>query len=345
MNVLFACVAPQVTFGTRTASTHHNHRKLSRVTCDGVTEFCVCERVEEEYLRVVIDRAYPLIGRSEKANVQRIGGTIGMERLRQLIWAEVMLKDRQNVPFDDQPSVPINKGVSFLGMVLLLFGFQRVLGSIGGCIANLFRCDKFDPYKAYAWVTVHHLIVMAVALAAMLILGKLLKSDFGLGLGDRKKGIKYVWVYTAVFAGISLVLHFLMFVNKALPVYDFPLTLGNVLGTLGFQLLLSGPAEELLYRALPITLLVFALGKSGSVQPSITLETTIAAILFALAHMTLSIFPFSIEANPFQVCYALGQGIILGKAYQESRSVIYPMFMHSISNVLMVGMGYLFLLL
>ncbi len=325
MNILFACAVPQVTSSKRKPSTHTDHSRPCRVTCDGVTEFCVCERVEEEYLRAMIDRAFSLIGRPEKA--------------------KVMLKDGLNWPCDDQPSVRINKGVSFLGMVVLLFGFQRVLGSMSGSIANLFRYDRFDPYNVYSWVTVHHFIVMAVALTTILILGKLLKFDFDLDLGDRKTGIKYVWVYTGVFAGISLVLHLLMSVNRALPVYDFPLTAGNVLGTLGFQLLLSGPAEELLYRALPITLLIGALGKNRNVQRSITLETTIAAILFALAHVSLSIFPFTIKANPFQVLYALGQGIILGKAYQESRSVIYPMFMHSISNVLMVGTGYLFLLL
>jgi hypothetical protein len=38
--------------------------------------------------------------------------------------------------------------------------------------------------------------------------------------------------------------------------YDFTLDQRNVLGTLGFQLLLSGTSEEILYRALPITVLV-----------------------------------------------------------------------------------------
>jgi len=39
------------------------------------------------------------------------------------------------------------------------------------------------------------------------------------------------------------------------------------------------------------------------------------------------------------------QKTIQGIAYQESQSVLYPMLMHSLANVLMVGTGYLFILL
>ena len=76
----------------------------------------------------------------------------------------------------------------------------------------------------------------------------------------------------------------------------------------------------------------------------ITLETTIAAFLFAIAHAKWSLFPFTFKADCFQLLYAFAQGIIAGKAYQDSHSIIYPMLLHSISNVLMVQTGYLFIL-
>jgi len=87
------------------------------------------------------------------------------------------------------------------------------------------------------------------------------------------------------------------------------------------------------------------LGKSVKVKWGVTLETIIAAFLFSIAHIKWSISPFVIEADYSQLFYAFAQGVISGKAYQDSRSIIYPMFMHSISNVMMVGTGYLFLLL
>lgn len=230
-------------------------------------------------------------------------------------------------------------------MILLLLVFQKVLSKVGGIVADLLPCERFDPYKAFTWVSVHHITEALIALAVIMILSKLLKIDFGFGPGDRKKGIKYVVVFTAIFAGVTLICHILMLIYNMLPVYDFPLNKNNILGTLGFQLLLSGPAEEILYRALPITMLVYILGKSVKVKWDITLETIIASFLFAIAHAKWSLFPITFEANYFQLFYAFVLGTIAGKAYQESHSIIYPMFIHSISNVLMVGTGYLFLLL
>lgn len=230
-------------------------------------------------------------------------------------------------------------------MILLLLILQKVLGKVGGSVADLLPCERFDPYKAFTWVFVHHITEALIALVVIMILSKLLKVDFGFGLGDRKKGIKYVVVFTGIFAGVKLICHILMLIYDMLPVYDFPLNKNNILGTLGFQLLLSGPAEEILYRALPITMLVYILGKSLKVKWGITLETLIASFLFAIAHVKWSVFPITFEANYFQLFYAFVLGTIAGKAYQESHSIIYPMFMHSISNVLMVGTGYLFLLL
>jgi membrane protease YdiL (CAAX protease family) len=230
-------------------------------------------------------------------------------------------------------------------MILLLLVSQKVLGKVGRIVADLLAYERFDPYGAFAWVSVHHITEMLIALAVLMILSKLLKANFGFSLGDRKKGTKYIVVYTAVFVGVTLVCHVLMLINNTLPVYDFPLNNYNILGTLGFQLLLSGPAEEILYRALPITMLVHVLGKSVKVGWGITLETIIASFLFAIAHMKWSLFPFAFEANYFQLFYAFVLGTIQGKAYQDSHSIVYPMFMHSISNVLMVGTGYLFLLL
>jgi membrane protease YdiL (CAAX protease family) len=216
---------------------------------------------------------------------------------------------------------------------------------VGRGIADMISYEKFDPYKAYSWNSVHHITIMLLALIAIVILKKIFKLNFGFGLGDSKIGIKFVLIYTTIFAGIALVVHILMMINNSLPVYAFPLNKNNIIGTLCFQLFLSGPAEETLYRALPITIFVHVLDKKIKLKWGITLETIIASFLFAIAHIKWSLFPFIFEADYFQLFYAFLQGIILGKAYQDSRSVIYPMFMHSISNVLMVGTGYLFLLL
>lgn len=251
------------------------------------------------------------------------GGTTKMEK-KQVSWKKILV---------------------YVAVILLLFIFQEAVGKAGKGIANMFSYEKFDPYNAYVWNFVHHIIMLILALVAILVLSKLFKLNFGFGLGNRKIGTKFVLMYTIVFIGITLVVHIMMKVNNSLPVYAFPLNRNNIIGTLGFQLFLTGPAEEILFRALPITIFVCVLGKSTKTKWGITLETIIAAFLFSIAHIKWSLFPFTIEADYFQLFYAFAQGIIAGKAYQDSQSIIYPMLMHSISNVLMVGSGYLFLLL
>lgn len=229
-------------------------------------------------------------------------------------------------------------------VALLMLLFQRAIGIVARNIADMFTYDTLDPDGAYLWNIVHHTVMMFLALAAILILKKVYGLEFGLGIGDRKVGKKFIAVYTVVLVGITLIVHVLMMISGSLPVYDFPLNRRNIMGTLCFQLFLTGPAEELLYRALPITIIVSALGRSTNVKWGITLETTIAAFLFAIAHAKWSLFPFTFKADCFQLLYAFAQGIIAGKAYQDSHSIIYPMLLHSISNVLMVQTGYLFIL-
>lgn len=162
---------------------------------------------------------------------------------------------------------------------------------------------------------------MLFALAVMMILSRLLKVDFGFGLGDKRKGTKYVVVYTAIFAGVTLVCHIPMLIYSMLLVYD-SLNKRNTLEC--WALLLSGLAEEVLYRALPITMLAHVVGKSVKIKWGITLEVMIASFLLVMAHMTWTLFPFTIEANYFQLFYAFVLGAIQGKAYQDSRSVVYP---------------------
>ncbi len=116
-----------------------------------------------------------------------------------------------------------NEGLLYGVMVVLLFIFQELAGKTGRVIADLLPYVRFDPYKAFAWVSVHHITEMLITLAVIMILSKLLKVDFGFGLGDSKKGIKYIVVYTAIFAGVTLVCHILMLINNMMPVYDFPL--------------------------------------------------------------------------------------------------------------------------
>jgi len=74
----------------------------------------------------------------------------------------------------------------------------------------------------------------------------------------------------------------------------------------------------------------------------LTLEVVLSSVLFACAHIRWSLVSLIFEVDYFQILYAFVLGTIQGIVYQRSRSILYPVLMHSLSNVLMVGGGYVF---
>lgn len=238
--------------------------------------------------------------------------------------------------------LPLNRILYTGATFIALLATQVLLGKAGHFVANQFSYTQIDPHDAFASISVHHFAQMVFALIIIIALGKLLKIDFYLKLGNIRKGTKYVAIFTGVFAFAAIMLHLFLSLNNQLPTYAFPLDCRNILGTIGFQLFLSGPSEEVIFRALPITILVYTFGRSIQIRKSFTVEVIMASILFSFAHLNWSLAPFSFEVDSFQLVYAVILGTIQGIVYQKTESIVYPALMHSFSNVIMVGTGYLF---
>ena len=231
-----------------------------------------------------------------------------------------------------------------LGVItfVLLLVIQEILVRVAGLIADSVPYRKFDPFDSFAGNFIHHAAMLILALVIILVPGKLMNLDFYFQLGDKKRGFIYLAIFTAAFVVISILQHTYMALNNRLPVYSFPLDGRSIIGTLGFQLLFTGPTEELTFRALPIVLLTRSFGKSIQIKGSVTLEVILASVLFAFAHVRWSMIPLRFEADYFQIIYAFIMGTIQGIVYQKTKSILYPVLMHSFSNFLMVGGGYVF---
>ena len=239
-------------------------------------------------------------------------------------------------------------------MVLSLFAFQQFAAGTGRFVASLFSYDAIDPYGLFAWVSVHHIVQMTIALVAIGVLAIVKGIDFGFRLGDVKTGLEHTLNFTIVlliYVAVNNIQGYLRFGAFAF-MPSFILNTTNVAGTLGFQLLLSGTSEEILFRALPITLLVYSLGTGKSITIDkriagvssfeVSRETIIAAALFAIAHIGWELNPFTItHLSIHQQVLSIVFGIFYGVAYQQSKSVIYPMIMHGISNFVIVGASYI----
>ena len=229
--------------------------------------------------------------------------------------------------------------------VLLLFVFQQFTMVTARFVANSFSYDRIDPYNIFAWVSVHHIVQMVIALVAIGIFAKAKNLDFGFRLGDVKVGLEHTLNFSIIVLIYVIVNNIIGYFVRGFYTPDFPLNITNVAGTLGFQLFLSGTSEEILFRTLPITLLTIGCTTSKSIQIykwEIPSETMIAAVLFAIAHIGWELNPFSItQFNIHQLILSVVFGIFYGLAYQKSKSVLYPMIMHGISNFVIVGAWYI----
>jgi len=240
----------------------------------------------------------------------------------------------------EQRSKPNILKIVLISVALLIT--QQGIARISGMVANAFSYGTIDPDGLFAWISVHHIVQLALGLLILWILGKSLDLDFGLKIGDRKRGMKSIALFAA-FMTVYVAVGYTIKLSGGEISNDFALNARNVIGTLGFQLLLSGPSEEILFRALTITMLVYASGqktaKNGRLR--LTYQCVVAAALFSIAHINWTLMPPTISVDIMQLFYAFGLGLLYGMVYQQTGSVLYPIIMHSISNVWMVGAGYI----
>lgn len=240
------------------------------------------------------------------------------------------------------------KGAGKRKIIMLVFAvlglliFQQLASFAGSRFAQLFTYTYLDPDNTFMSITVHHIVQGVVALIAIFVIWKIKKYDFGFKFGNVKAGLKYFAFFSLGVLIFAITLYSIGLSLGLTRLASYPLNARNVLGTLGFQLFLSGPSEELLFRALPVVV-ILQFTKNGLKIGKLRISSAIfiSAVLFMIAHVRWSLSPFSVSADPMQLAQSFVFAIFYGKAFEKSGSILYPMLMHSASNVVMVGLGYL----
>ena len=222
-------------------------------------------------------------------------------------------------------------------ITVLLFAFQTGASKLGGFIAGCFDYSGIDPDNCFMGISVHHIVQMLAAFLGILVIHSLYKIDFCLKPVWDRRGIRYFLIFAGCVTIYALASYLIGYSLKRISPYPYELNPQNVTGTLAFQLFLSGPSEELLFRTLPICVLMSVLPARKGYWP----EIVVAALLFSAAHIGWTVHPFAISYSVPQLIMALVYGLAYGFVFVKTRSVIYPMLMHSCSNFIMVGLGYL----
>jgi len=219
-----------------------------------------------------------------------------------------------------------------LFLTILLLGIPR----LATIIVSIFNYQLIDPDGAYVWLSVRHIVMSLLVIILMVGINRIKPIDYGIGWGDKEAGKKYVLSFFKYFSIYTTGAFITVIATKSFQQFEFPLTATNITGHLGFQLLLSGPAEELLFRGFAITMLAVVI-RGRIFNGKVSIANLIAAVVFGLAHISFSFAPFEIRYSLFQVVYAVVLGLFYGDCYEKTNSVFYPMIMHSFTNVVMVG--------
>ena len=178
-----------------------------------------------------------------------------------------------------------------------------------------------------------------IFLILMLAISKVSAIRFGFGWGDRQEGLSYLRLFVLIFIGYVVVHRLIILIlTGSLPVFWHPLTARNIIGQLGFQLLLTGPSEELIFRAFAITMLalpvnadqrfrgvVFSNKDAGAGKAAFTIlggelsvANLIAAIIFGLAHVRFTFTPFSVSFDTGNFVVAVIIGLFYCVCYERS---------------------------
>lgn len=224
-------------------------------------------------------------------------------------------------------------------LIVVLFLYQEYVSRVGWKIALLFDYSAIDSDGTFLMVSVHHIVMVLISLGILHILHKRWNLDFKLKAKVDKTGIRCTVVYCAMMLLYYIVWYAVIgFLLDAIAEYNYELNAVNVLGTLSFQLLLSGTAEEPIFRGLPIICLQAVWGRSSKHANGTIL--IVSAMLFTFAHMNFSM-PFS--SQWYSLLYVFVSGMLYGIVYMKSSSIIYPIIMHGVSNYISVGGCYLYM--
>lgn len=198
-----------------------------------------------------------------------------------------------------------------------------------------------DPDGVFARITIHHLVQAGLALGVMaLVVSRrpgLTWVDFGFTTRQWRRSLRAVgwfalaWVVIQVGVGAAI-----LATGSGTADPGYPLVARNVAGVLGFQALLSGTSEEILFRGLVMTGLIALWRPVFRDGRALGWAATLGAtVVFVVAHVGFTLAPPAItHVNPLQLATAAVFGVFYGRLFWATRSLVGPIVAHGLLNVI-----------
>jgi len=232
--------------------------------------------------------------------------------------------------------------IVFAAIELIPYGSAQLANFLNPVI------QYYDKDNVFLWISFHHIFQLLLTILVMKFYFGSKLADWGFNLNESNKAPKIValFIFFYLIIEIAGTLFFYILGGSKEPTFGYPQTFQNIIGHYSFQAFLSGTCEEPLFRGFVITVLALSWkGKIKLGKTEFTAAGTIAALLFAFAHVPFSIFPFQIyQVSILQLVFAFGLGLVYAVAFQKTKSLFIPILLHNLSNVIAISMPYMLLL-
>jgi membrane protease YdiL (CAAX protease family) len=149
-------------------------------------------------------------------------------------------------------------------------------------------------------------------------------------------------LYLGVACGMLLSFQHIVRAFKGIPLdIPYPVTMGNVLGNMIFQWIIVGLTEETMFRGLIQTYLMDNLtGSHMILGHQLHIGTIIGAILWGAFHF-INCLIMPIGPVMFTVIFTTFAGLLMGYAFQETRSLLTTAIVHNTLFGVALTTGYI----
>jgi len=203
-----------------------------------------------------------------------------------------------------------------------------------------------DPDGTFLHITLHHVAQLAMTLAIMTAAIRLVPHLSWRRFGFTFNRTRETLVWVAVFAGVWLVIQTVggvLLVSQGTSADPgYPIDARNVIGTLAFQLLLSGSSEEPLFRGLVMTAMLVAWARVFYSERALGgWAVAGSTLVFMFDHVNFSLAPFAVtHVNLLQQATLLTFGVFYGVVFWRTGSLVGPIVAHGVLNVIITVVGY-----
>jgi len=187
-----------------------------------------------------------------------------------------------------------------------------------------------DPSGCFLWISIHHVLQLALTLLFMKVFTGKTLSAYGFNLHEWRLSLRiFGWLCLASLAPIFFLDVFPYLRSGQPPHFGYPLTARNVSGVLGFGFLGSGTCEDPLFFGLVLGLLArYWPGKLSMGRVSFPVAGLWPTLIFMMGHVHISFVPFFVTADFWQQVTALAFGLYYAAVVDRTGSLLCPVLSH-----------------